>query len=727
MTIKPSGPDSENILKVLNHETDTAVKQRLKQRREDKFVENKTRPTLEHDNLLVIKSNIVRTLAGNGYSLPESAFKPPPPKGPSSGAHLAFHVGQAQFDSEGERPALTETADAIVGVFQNFHGLKAEAIGPFVNITLDLPALGHNILHRVFEQKDAYGHNNSGNGQTVVIDYSSPNVAKNMTVAHLRSTVIGQSLQNIYEANGYVGFGVNHLGDWGTQFGKIMYQYNHYVAKEGDAFLQKLEQDPVAVLMEIYREFTAKEEKLDTAENLLKKFKKGDPDLVALWETFKAFGVSANLEDDFGKLAYQYNHYTKTEDDDFLQRLKDQPLEIIMEIYREFLAHETHTHELLDEARDLFLQLEQGDPKLLDLWKQFRDWSLQGFDPVYEQLGISFDAIQGESFYAERVGHSIEKAIAANVLTKRKGLHAVLHGQTLIDPATGKSDEALLKDEAGEWSDKTIRKPSGGSVYLARDIAAIDYRLNDLKADEILYVIGKEQRADMIFLMNIAAQMDWNKIGDSQHISFGHLNIDGKKMKSRAGEVVLLKDVLSESVAAAEILMKRQTSTDGDLDSDALKSAERIGLGAVIYNDLSRHRSKKDIDFDPDSASKLEAGSCAYLQYAYCRFQKVLQEYDLNVHKIVIPTELQPAESAILYTIAQFPEVVHEAMQTKLPNKIANYADELAKAMNAFYTQCHVGRAETEQQQFWLQLMKGSAQTLKNALALLHIQMPHSM
>ena len=467
-----------------------------------------------------------------------------------------------------------------------------------------------------------------------------------MTVAHLRSTIIGHSLMKIQEAVGNIPFAVNHVGDWGTQFGNIIYQYRKEMESDPVAFQAELDNDPTAALMRIYRKFT--------------KEKDSDPKSV-------------------------------------------------------------------DEAREIFLHLEQGDPELVTLWSQFREWSLRDFGPTYDRLRIDFDAIQGESFYEDRMPGVIDDALKKGVLVRNNEGSVVFPSQPLIDPISGEVNSQIMFDQSGEPRDEVIVKPSGGTVYLTRDIAAIYYRAKELGADRILYVIGKEQQAHCLELFNMAHQLGYMALGNAVHVSFGHLNVDGRKMKSREGKVVLLNELLDESEAAASAYIAERDAVDiADLSEAENRIASQIGIGALVFGDLRQDRTK-DIEFSADMARAVEAGGVAYVQYTNARLGSVLSKFEKPGQLVDLP-ELSVTERDVLVDIARFPEIIQEAAKFNAPHKIASYLTKFCQRMNAFYSESPVMQAESEtHRNFRLHLIASAIQVISNSANLLHVELPERM
>lgn len=595
-----------------------------------------------------IRNQIEQSIADEGYDVSSVSLGRPTNKNAiTSGVDLAINVAPLSTGSDGPRPP--EIANNLATKISEDNELVEDGstIGPFVNIKLDYQRVAPMVLGEVSRLGEHYGHFRNGKPKVVVVDYSAPNVAKNMTAAHLRSTIIGHSLTKIEQAAGNIPFGINHVGDWGTQFGKIIYEYRKELDERGSDFIEELENDPTSTLMRIYRAFNERED--------------SDPQAV-------------------------------------------------------------------DSAREIFRDLERGNPELVKLWQKMRDWSMRDFAPTYERLGVNFDAVQGESFYEDRMGQAVNEALEQGVLQHAENGAVVFPGQTLTNPSTGQIND-IMRDKEGNPRDEIVVKPNGGTVYLTRDLAAIKYRTQELGADEILYVIGKEQEAHCLKLFAIADKMGYIALGNASHVSFGHLNVDGRKMKSRAGKVVLLNDILDEAeTEAKKMWLEHNPQTEGhELSTEATEAINMVGIGSVIFNDLRQSRIK-DIEFNPDFGASVKEGSVAYIQYTNARLNSVLDKVGQPEPIAELPTQIQTQEREVVSLLSELPLIVAEAAQEKTPHKIATYLTSLCKAVNSFYRDLPIKNAETrEQRNFRLNLAVAAKQVINNAANLIHIELPEKM
>ena len=640
-----------------NSKLDTQVKSDLKK----KITDSKKRalPSLGDYSFYKLVTDVEAIAKKLGLN-PE-AFKitqPPSKLKGTEDVDLAFNVGSVAREA-GKDPE--EVAKGLADEIKKLDSVNEVDViplkgGAFVNIKLNHASYFARVLDEIKKLSDDFGSFNEGDGKVVILDYSAPNIAKNMTAGHLRSTIIGYSLYKIYEAGGYVSFGINHLGDTGTTFGKVIYQYNKEMSERGDEFKKELETDPSGTLMHIYRKF---------GEESIK-----DP-------------------------------------------------------------------KAMDEARELSLKLEQGDDELIDLWFKIRDWSMECFYKVYDKIQIPFDGMMGESFYDDKMPAVTEDGLNLEVFKKGEEGAIVFPGQTLSDPSTGKENPNVMKtrvnkDDKAEdmvWKDEIIVKPNGGTLYLTRDVATIRYRAEELGAEKIIYAVGKEQRPHFMMLFNIVDQLDYCKLGKAVHVSFGHLNMEGKKMKTREGKVILLNDILDESISAAkELIQKRKTDLgeSSDLNDEEQDIANKVGIGTVIYNDLRQDR-EKDIEFNPDAAKSLESGGCPYIQYTYCRLGSILKKAEDYSEKFEVPADISQVEKKMLVLLSMFPNTVSEAMRSNSPHKIANSLDQLTQLVNTFYQSQDVNKAPEPLKSFRVALVKACQQVIRNASDLLHFEMPERM
>ncbi len=508
-----------------------------------------------------------------------------------------------------------ELADFVNNSQKKFYLQSAAPINGYINVVLNKEKIYSQVLDSIGKLSEKYGHTDIYKNKTVIIDYSSPNIAKPFGVGHLRSTVIGQALANVYHAVGFSVVRDNHLGDWGTQFGALIYAYTHW----------------------------------------------GDEKIVA-----------ANPIEELKKLYVRFNDESK-----------ENPI-------------------LKDEARKLFSQLEQGDKKLVEMWKKFRDLSLQEFQKTYERLGVTFDCMLGESYYIENFNELINDL-------KAKGI------------AVSTEDNAVIVENLENLPTFLLQKSDGSTLYILRDIITLIHRQRFFHPDVVLYVVGSEQKLNFQQLFALCNKAGYTSNVQLFHIDFGLVLINGGKMSTRKGTLVNLEDVLHQvTVKAKEILIQK-----GGIDlADVDKTAEVVGTSAVVYADLKQNRNS-NIEFDWDKMLSLEAGSSVYLQYTYARIMSILSKVNFDPSttpssKDYIFEDL--SEFRLAFRLAFFPDVLLRAVENNTPHTISIFLEELTTDFNHFYSQISILKTEHDDLRYSrLILINTVAIGIKNALAILNI------
>jgi len=497
---------------------------------------------------------------------------------------------------------------------------RVEVVSPgFINFWLAPETLVKEV-NRINKLKGDYGKTDIGKGKTVLVDYSSPNIAKPFGVGHLRSTIIGQALYNLYSFAGWKAVGENYLGDWGTQSGKLIYA----VLKWGD--LQKL----------------ARVGRIKELEKLYVKFHQ--------------------------------------------EAEKDPSLE--------------------EKAREWFKRLEDGDKEAMGLWKKFREWSIVEFERIYKLLGMKFDKMIGESFFVTQAYQVIKEAKAKGVAIESEG--------ALVIPFP---EEAKLPP-------LILLKSDEATTYESRDLAAIKVRKKKYHPDLFLYETGVEQALRFRQLFLAAQMLGYGTANQFVHIGHGLYRLPEGKISTRLGRTVHLEEVLEEAISKARKIVEEK-SPSWRTSSQKEKVSKAVGIGAVKYNDLSRHYSTEVI-FDWGKMLSLEGNSAPYLQYTYARAKSVLRK--AKVKKITSITQLlnnsiTDAELPLLRFIYRFPEVVEEAVVTYSPNLLCNFLFDLAQRFNRFYDRVPILKAESsEVRALRLGLTAAVAQVIKTGLTLLGIE-----
>lgn len=359
---------------------------------------------------------------------------------------------------------------------------KVESVNAYVNMFLSRKLFMKELVSSVADQRESYGSTDIGNGRKVIVEFSSPNIAKPFHIGHIRSTVIGNAIYKIYDFLGYDTIRINHLGDYGTQFGKMIVAYRHW-GNEEDVI-----KAPIKTLLGYYVKFHEEAEKNPALE---------------------------------------------------------------------------------DEARDVFTKLENGEPEEVKLWQWFRDESLKEFNRVYEMLGIEFDSYAGESFYSDKIERVINMLKDADLLRESDGAQIVDLEEYGMSPAL-------------------ITKKDGSSLYITRDIAAAVYRKEHYDFYKNLYIVASQQNLHFQQWIKIIELLGYDWAKDCVHIPFGLVSLEEGTMSTRQGRVVFLEDVLNRAVEKTkDIILEKNVNTE-NLDV----TAKQVGIGAVIFQELSNNRIK---------------------------------------------------------------------------------------------------------------------------------------
>ena len=484
-----------------------------------------------------------------------------------------------------------------------------ETVNGYLNIYIKNKYYSENVLNNVLDSKEKYGSFDIGTGKTVVLDYSSPNVAKPFHIGHLGTTVIGHSLKKLHEFAGYKCVGINHLGDWGTQFGKLIVAYNLWGNKE------EIEKNGIDALVSLYVRFHSEAEK---------------------------------------------------------------------------------NPELNDRARAEFTKLEHFDEDNIKLWKWFIDISIEEYKKTYKQLDIEFDSYCGESFYSDKMPSVIEEL-------KQKNLLKIDDGASVVDLEEYKMPPCL------------ILKRDGSSLYPARDISAAIYRKNKYDFEKAIYVTDAGQSLHFAQWFKVIELMgyDWSK--NLVHVPYGKVSLNGEKLATRTGNVILLKDLFGSAIEKVKSIMDEKNPNLENRD----EKATAVGVGAIVFYYLSNNRIK-DINFVLEDALCFDGNTGPYAQYTYARACSVLEKAkDINRNRH-ISYEINEKEKMLLRTISLFPEKVLQAIKEYEPSVITRYIIDVCTNFNGFYHDCQILGAENENAKlFRLDLTEAVKYVLGNAFSLI--------
>ena len=511
-----------------------------------------------------------------------------------------------------------EIANDIAEDFSSKVVEKVNVVGPYLNFYLDKNTVSTQVLNDIISSPSTYGNSNVGEGKNIPIDMSSPNIAKPMSMGHLRSTVIGNALSNIVSKLGFKPVRINHLGDWGTQFGRLITAYKMWGEED------KVRANPIAELNELYIHFH--------------------------------------------------------------EVLDEQP-------------------ELEDVGREWFRKLEAGDEEATELWRWFRDESLNEFNKVYDRLGVTFDSYNGESFYNDKMDEIVELLEEKNLLVEDQGAQVVRLDESDLQPAL-------------------IKKQDGATLYITRDLAAALFRKRNYDFKQSLYVVGQDQIYHFTQLKAVLNKMGYEWEEDIHHITFGLISIDGEKMSTRRGKVVLLEDVLDEAVQRAA----NQINDKNPGLANKEEVAEQVGVGAVVFHDL-QHDRRNNFNFNLDDIVQFEGETGPYVQYTRARALSILKKAEVDASYFDGGKDYTLSDSyswSVVKLIQSFNSVLERAYREFEPSVIAKHALSMAQAFNRFYANVRVLEDGPEKDSR-LALVYAVALMLEEDLRLLGVEAPDEM
>ena len=401
-------------------------------------------------------------------------------------------------------------------------------------------------------------------------------------------------------------------------------------------------------------------------------------------------------------------------------KLKADPIHELVSVYKAVNAATKADESVLETCKGELVKLQQGDAENLAIWKECVRLTLEQLEKVYSTLDIQFDHYLGESFYNDALA-----PLVADML--EKGIATISDGATVVfsDGSVKPEADPFLIKEKDEWKAAPciIRKGDGGFLYATTDLATIDYRVKEWKADEIWYVVGAPQQ--LHFRQVFAAAQRRGVTTKMTHIAFGSiLGPDGKMFKTRSGETVGLLEVIDEAIERARAAADEKDQGLSDAEKDEISRI--IGAGAVKYAELSQNRLT-DYKFSWDKMLSLQGNTAPYLLNAYVRTRSIFRKLDGAVTLTSDLAITEPAERALAMKLAQFAENAHDILDDHRPNLLANYLYELADTYHSFYEACHVLRAEGTARNTRLTLCEATSRVLKTGLGLLGIQTTERM
>ncbi|MBO7148988.1 MAG: arginine--tRNA ligase [Clostridia bacterium] len=502
-------------------------------------------------------------------------FEYPPDKAMGDLAFPCFKLSKALRAAPPQIAAMLADSVSIPEIS------RTDIAGGYLNMFISDAYLAER-LGKINELGEDYGRFDFGKGKRIVLDYSSPNVAKPFHIGHLGTTVIGHSLKMLHEFAGYECIGINHLGDWGTQFGKLIVAFRLWGNREA------IEAGGIDELVALYVKFH------EEAEN--------DPSLN-------------------------------------------------------------------DRAREEFTKLEHFDSENIALWKWFIEISIAEYQKTYKQLGIEFDSYNGESFYSDKMPAIVNEL-------REKELMTIDDGASIVNL------------DAYNMGPCLILKRDGSTLYPTRDIAAAKYRKENYDFEKCIYVTSAGQSLHFAQWFKVVELMGYEWARDLVHVPYGTVSINGEKLATRTGNVILLKDLFAMSIDKVRGIIKEKNPELAEND----EVAEAVGVGAIVFHYLSNSRIK-DINFVLEDALSFEGNTGPYSQYTYARTCSILEKAS-SEGKIGALTD--EAERELIKVLARYPERILDAIGDYEPMIITRYILDVCNSFNRFYHSCKIIGADSE-------------------------------
>ena len=497
---------------------------------------------------------------------------------------------------------------------------KIEVVGGYLNFYINKNLFTVEVLEKI-NSNELFGISKVGNGKTVVIDYSAPNIAKPFHIGHLKTTVIGGALYNIYKHLGYNVIGINYLGDYGTQFGKLI-------------------------------------------------------------EGYKKWGSEYDLNED--------------------------PIDKLADIYKRINDLAKEDEEVLNQCRENFKLLENGDEYCTKIWKEFKDLSLKEFQRIYDLLGSHFDSWDGEAFIANKTGEVME-------ILEKTGKLVESEGAKIIDLTDKGIDTPCI-----------IWKSNGSTIYATRDLASILYRARTYDFDKCLYVTSYEQNLHFKQIFEVAKLLglDEKYTNGLEHVPYGFVRLPTGKMSTRLGNFVKVEDLLNETIAEAQKIIEEKNS---DLENKQ-EVAKKVGIGAVIFNNLSTNRIKDEI-FNINEMLSFQGETGPYIQYTYVRTKSILDKIDKlpELKDIDISILSDEYSQNVIKLLNNFENILIQVTLKNEPSFLARYLIDISKAFSSFYNENKIITEDEKIKNTRIYLTYAVSTALKQGAELLGIQMPDKM
>lgn len=515
------------------------------------------------------------------------------------------------------RMAPPKIAQTLADQWSHADVARAEATNGYLNFFLNRVNFAKEMLETVLAAGEKYGSSDMGKGKTVCLDYSSINIAKRFHIGHLSTTMLGHSLKRIHDFLGYTTVGINHLGDWGTQFGKMICAYKKW-GNEAD-----VEKGGVTELVRLYVKFHDEAEK--------------DPSLD-------------------------------------------------------------------DEGRAWFKKIEDGDEEALRIFTWFKELTLRDTARVYDLLGVTFDSYAGESFYNDKMGRVIDELKEKNLLTISQGASVVDLSEDNMPPCI-------------------ILRSDGATLYATRDLAAALYRHDTYHFDKCLYVVAYQQDLHFRQWFRVLEKMGHEWAKDCVHVAFGMISYEGQSLSTRKGYVVYLEDLLEQAQQKALAIIEEKSPNLPNKE----EVARQVGIGAVVYTDLSNNRIK-DIDFCWDRALNFDGETGPYVQYTHARCCSVLRKAaEVELPEADYNALTDDEAQALLRLMGRFPDVIREAADKYEPSMITRAVTDIAQAYNKFYYEHRILSDDAAASAARVALTRAVKDVIKTGLWLIGVEAPERM
>ena len=572
-----------------------------------------------------------------------------------------------------------------------------EIAGPgFINLKIKNDVLA-GALAAAAADAQQLGVPTAAEPKTYVVDYSSPNVAKPMHVGHIRSTVIGAAIASVLRMLGHRVITDNHIGDWGTQFGMIIYGYKHFADEAAIA------KDPVAELSRLYRLVNTLVEYHNAKNNGLPALDEKLANQQQVVEQLQAVESTGDKKADKAaakKLRQAESTLSELKADRASLEGKIAAIDDDAKLAPLAAEHPTIARAVLDETA----KLHAGDATNKELWEKFLPACLAEIQKTYDRLNVTFDYTLGESFYHDRLAAVVDDLVARGLAVENDGAMCV-----------------FLEGHAAPF---IVRKQDGAFLYSTTDLATIAYRLEEWQPDAILYVVDHRQGLHFEQLFATAKQSGCENV-ELVHVSFGTvLGQDGRPYKTRSGDAVGLMGLLDEAVDRARKLADDSPMLTTDEERQVV--AERIGIGAIKYADLAHNRTS-DYKFDYDKMLAMNGNTAAYMQYSCARVRGIFGKAEVTEAEALAGADKltldSPEERALAMMLARFAEALTKVVEEYRPNHLTAYLFDLATAYAAFFQNCPVVKADTpELRTSRLALCALTARTLEVGMGLLGIE-----